>query len=90
MQDLVNFLSWLGLILVSAAGFSLGGGILSRATEWPGSNGTRSVYKYRCWERRLPNISSSCPMGQEFVASTDTIRVFPGGMPCPSQAIESV
>ena len=27
MQDLVNFLSWLGLILVSAAGFSLGGGI---------------------------------------------------------------
>ena len=26
MQDLVNFLSWLGLILVSAAGFSLGGG----------------------------------------------------------------
>jgi hypothetical protein len=27
MKDLVNFLSWLGLILVSAAGFSLGGGI---------------------------------------------------------------
>ena len=27
MQDLINFLSWLGLILVSAAGFSLGGGI---------------------------------------------------------------
>ena len=27
MRDLVNFLSWLGLILVSAAGFSLGGGI---------------------------------------------------------------
>ena len=27
MQDLINFLSWLGLTLVSAAGFSLVGGI---------------------------------------------------------------
>jgi len=27
MQDLINFLSWLGLTLISAAGFSLGGGI---------------------------------------------------------------
>ena len=27
MQDLVNFLSWFGLTLVSAAGFSLGGSI---------------------------------------------------------------
>ncbi len=27
MQDLINFLSWLGLTLISAAGFSFGGGI---------------------------------------------------------------
>ena len=27
MQDLINFLSWLGLTLISAVAFSLGGGI---------------------------------------------------------------